>query len=357
MDGFAQIIVGVLAFIGAYLGTKRIKRHLIDGYIEERVKKALTANEKVLSKIRDILSWLEHEYQVNQPISREDLDELVDECKYISKISEDAGKEVATISFLLYQIMKDLKPSYYVSFSSGGSAREVLTVSDVVGLVSYSLRVIADYCVQSSPIPFRTRLVKKSSIRFGLRKYLGDSKYYRLKHQPFGLTLKANSEVVVRFSSMLGKFSSPIFRVRLFSFLQDNYPLLYEMLVSKIYVPLRLSETNFQESLVGKTQLHLVKIKEIKGSSEGDRYLDCFYTNLAPWVNFVDGQSLASIRTSYCQDDFLDEEIDLANIQSADRRVLETVKYRIPLVDAKKAFQDHQWTIRWRMLKARYSHR
>src|SRR5690554_3245816 len=263
MDVLAQVIVGILAFAGAYLGTKRIKKHLIDGYIEERVKKALNANDKVLSKVRSLLSSIEQEYSINRPITDDEIGELLEECKYLSRISEDAGKEVATIAFLLYQVIKDLKPRYKTEPKTDERSSESLSVGQVVGLIDYTLRVIADYCVNTTPIPFSVRLVKRSSIRFGLRKYLVDSKYYRMKHQPFGLTLKTNSEVVVRFSSIVGNFNSAVFRIKLFVFLQDNYPMLYELLASKFYVPLVLEGDDCQGISFRSTKLHLVKVKQI----------------------------------------------------------------------------------------------
>lgn len=355
MGALAQLIVGLLAFIGAYLGTKRIKKHLVDGYIEERVRKALNANDKVLSTVRSLLLLLEHEYKENKPISSDEIEELVDECKDICRISEDAGKEVATVSFLLYQVIRDIYPNYKVDFKKDGRAMEHLFTADVVGLVDHSLRIIADYCVNSSPIPFKARLVKRSSIKFGLRKYLGDKKYYRLRHQPFGLTLSPNSEVLVRYSSVVGRFGTPIFRVNLYKFLQSNYPLIYELLAARIYVPLILEKKESDGELFGKSQLHLVCFKEVKilGDSR-PRYLDCFYTNISPRVNFVDGYTALNLKNDFNYDGLLKKEFDVNCIDRVERRVLETLKYRIPLDIAKGNFQENKWKIRWLMVKFRY---
>ena len=109
MDILGETVVGLLAFIGAYLGTKRIKKHLIDNYIEDRVTKARNANDNVLSEARDIISSFEQTYSDNKPLTEDELTSIVEQCREFSRISEDGGKEVSTISYLLYQTVKDLK--------------------------------------------------------------------------------------------------------------------------------------------------------------------------------------------------------------------------------------------------------
>lgn len=237
----AQIIVGVLAFFGAYLGTKRIKRHLIDNYIEGRVTRALETNDKVLSRIRTIISDFEQEHETNRPISEDDLDSVIDQCRELSNLSADGGKEVSTIAYLLYQTVQDTKPSYEAN-SKHGRFIEKITTGNFIGLVDNSLRLIIEHCETSTPIPFKTRLTKRSNIKRGLRKYLTDKRYYSLKHRPFGLTLNPNSEVILRFSSMVGYISTPLFRRNLFTFLQSNLPIVYELLVGKIYMPAVLAK-------------------------------------------------------------------------------------------------------------------
>ena len=140
MEIIGEIVVGILAFIGAYLGTKRIKKHLIDNYIEERVTKAQNVNDEVLSKARDIISSFEQTYTENKPISEEELNKIIEQCRDLSKKSEDGGKEVSSVSYLLYQTVKDLKPSYKGKDEKGF---EILTLGDVVNLVDKSLRLIS----------------------------------------------------------------------------------------------------------------------------------------------------------------------------------------------------------------------
>lgn len=102
MESLTQIFIGILAFLGAYLGTKRIKRHLIDSYIENRVTKAQEINDKVLSASRDIISSFEQTYADNKPISEDELSKIIEQCRQLSRQSEDGGKEVSTVSYLLY---------------------------------------------------------------------------------------------------------------------------------------------------------------------------------------------------------------------------------------------------------------
>lgn len=355
MDFVAQIIVGVLAFFGAYLGTKRIKRHLIDNYIEGRVTKALETNDKVLGRIRTILSDFEQEYETNRPISEDDLDSVIDQCRELSNLSADGGKEVSTIAYLLYQTVQDTKPSYE-SNSNQGKSIEKISTGNFFGLVDNSLRLIIEYCETSTPIPFKTRLIKRSNIKRGLRKYLTDKRHYSLKHHPFGLTLNPNSEVILRFSSVVGYISTPLFRRNLFTFLQSNLPIVYELLVGKIYVPPVLAKKNDYD-LFGKQELHLVKIQPIKtiGNAAGD-YIDFFYSNISPRVNFVDGISNEKLLEQFVHDSFIDQNSPLTEYHSLARHTNETIKIRIDAKTAKGNFRQHKWRLRYVLLRQRFWH-
>lgn len=297
----AQIIVGLLAFFGAYLGTKRIKRHLVDNYIEGRVTRALETNDKVLNRTRSILSDFEQEYETNRVISEDDLDSVIDQCRELSNLSADGGKEISTIAYLLFQIVQDTKPSYEVN-SKHGRSKEKISAGNFIGLVDNSLRLIIEYCETSTPIPFKTSLAKRSNIKRSLRKYLTDKRYYSLKHHPFGLTLNPNSEVILRFSSVVGCISTPLFRRNLFTFLQSNLPIVYELLVGKIYMPAVLAKKNDIE-LFGKQELYLVKVQPIKtvGTDAGE-YIDFFYANISPRIKFVDGTSNEKLLEQFVHD-------------------------------------------------------
>ncbi|MDP1933035.1 MAG: hypothetical protein Q8L60_16405 [Gammaproteobacteria bacterium] len=110
LDIMPEIILAVFAFLGAYVGTKSIKRRLVDNYIEARVIKASEANDRTLYKARNIISELEQTYKENRPLTEDDLQDIIDQCKELSQLSEDGGKEVSTVSYLLYHTVEDLKP-------------------------------------------------------------------------------------------------------------------------------------------------------------------------------------------------------------------------------------------------------
>lgn len=351
----AQIIVGLLAFFGAYLGTKRIKRHLIDNYIEGRVTKALETNDRVLNRIRTILSDFEQEYQTNRAISEDDLDSVIDQCRELSNLSADGGKEVSTIAYLLYQTVQDTKPSYE-SNSKEGKSQENISTGNFIGLVDNSLRLIIDYCEASTPIPFKTRLVKRSNIKRGLRKYLTDKRYYSLKHHPFSLTLNPNSEVILRFSSVVGSISTPLFRRNLFMFLQSNLPVVYELLVGKVYMPAVLEKKD-DFSPFGKMELHLIKIQSLKmvGTEAGD-YFDFFYANISPRVRFLDGISNEKLIEQFTHDNFLNQYSTLDGYHSISRHTNEIIRIRVDARTAKRRFSKQKWKLRYMLFRRRFRH-
>lgn len=354
-DFMAEIIVGILAFFGAYLGTKSIRRQLTDSYIETRVAKALNVNDKVLSKARFFLSELEQMYTENRPVSEDDLDDVIDQCKEISSLSEDGGKEVSTIAFLLYHTVEDLQPRYE-SKTKDGDSHERLTTGGFIGLVDQSLRLIIEYCNTSTPIPYKASLTKRSNIKRGIRKYLSDKGYYSLKHQPFGITLNPNSEVVLRYSSIVGSMSTALYRKRLFMFLQSNLPIIYELILGKIYMPLVLSLENGIE-LFGKQELHLIKVQSIKSfGTEGGDYFDFYYSNISPRVRFVDGYKLDKLCDKFVIDSFMQKRFSLNEYKQVTRQTDETISVRVEAEKARKNFNKYKWDIRYFLIKQRFLH-
>lgn len=354
-DFMAEIIVGLLAFFGAYLGTKSIRRQLTDSYIETRVTKALNVNDKVLSKTRFFLSELEQTYTENRPVSEDDLDDVIDQCKEISSLSEDGGKEVSTIAFLLYHTVEDLQPRYE-SKTKDGDSHERLITGSFIGFVDQSLRLIIEYCSTSTPIPYKAALTKRSSIKRGIRKYLSDKGYYSLKNQPFGITLNPNSEVVLRFSAIVGSMSTALYRKKLFMFLQSNLPIVYELISGKIYMPVVLSQENGIE-FFGKQELHLIKVQSIKSfGTEGGDYFDFYYSNISPRLRFVDGYKLEKLRDEFVIDSFMQEQFSLNDYKQITRRTDETISVRVEAEKARKNFKNHKWKIRYYLIKQRFLH-
>lgn len=350
-----SIIVGILAFFGAYLGTKRIKRHLIDNYIEKRVTQAQKVNDEVLSKSRDIISTFEQTYTEDKPISEDELNDIIEICRNLARTSEDGGKEVSTVAYLLYKTVKDLKPNYK---DKDEKSFELLALGDVVYLVSSSLRLIIYYCTNSAPIPFRTRLIKRSAIKKPLRKYLNDKKFYGLKHQPFGLTLNSNSEVILRFSEILGKTSSLIYSRNLYQFLQSNIPLAYQMIVRGIYIPLIIDKKNDEDGILfDNYEMHLIKIKGIKSvGQETGNFIEFYYSNINPRFKFVKSLHLNKFKSEFINDVFLNKDFEINDNYKIQKKLNETIKIKVSIDVAKENFKKNKWAFKFKLYKYKFTH-
>lgn len=343
MELIGEILVAVLAFIGAYLGTKRIKRHLIDNYIEERVTKAQNVNDDVLSKARNVLSSFEQTYTENKAISENELKKIIKECRDLSNMAEDGGKEVSSVSYLLYQTVKDLKPRY-----SKDQSFEIITSGDLIYFVNSSLRLIIFYCTTSAPIPFRTRLMKKSIIKKGYRKYLNDKRFYGLKHQPFGLILNPNSEVILRYSEILKRTSSSIFSRNFYLFLQDNIPIVYQMIAKEIYMPLIIENRQNETGIFfDRMNLHLIKIQEIKsyGEDSGD-FVNFYYSNLNPVLFFVRNMNIDKIISGFTSDVFLETLFKFDENYKFEKRLIETIKVTVKLDKAESNYRENEQALK-----------
>jgi len=357
MELIGNIIVGILAFVGAYLGTKSIKKHLIDNYIEDRVTKAQKVNDVVLLEARDIISSFEQTYIENKLISEEELNKIINQCRELSKKSEDAGKEVCTVCYLLYHTVKNLKPQYQYK-NNNEESFEKLTLGDVVNLVDKSLRLIVSYCTSSAPIPFSTRLIKRSVIKRSLRKYLKDTMFYGLKHQPFGLTLEPNSEIILRYAEIVNRASAYVYSRNLFLFLQNNIPMVYLMVAKKIYMPLILDKKQKEEGILfDNYKMHLIKISEVKsfGIEAGD-YVEFYYSNLSLIVNFVKNLNINMFTSEFTNDVFLNEKIQFDESFRLQKKLNETIVIKVRLDIAKRNFKKRKWLIKYRLYKNKFTH-
>lgn len=355
MELVGNVVVGILAFIGAYLGTKRIKKQLIDNYIEDRVTKAQKVNDMVLSKARDMISSFEQTYTENKPISEEELNNIINQCRELSKKSEDAGKEVSTVCYLLHQTVKDLKTNYKDDIIK---SYERLTLGDVINLVDSSLRLIVYYCTSSAPIPFSTRLIKRSVIKKRLRKYLKDKMFYGLKHQPFGLTLDPNSEIILRYSEIVNRINSSIYSRNLFLFLQSNIPIVYQMVVKKIYMPLILDKKQKEEGLFfDNYKMHLIKIREVKNfGKETGNFVEFYYSNLSPIFNFIKSLNINDFASEFTSDVFLNKKFQFDENLSLQKKLNETIMVKVRLDTAKCNYKKRKWSIKYRLYQYKLTH-
>ena len=350
----SDIVVGILAFLGAWIGTKRIKKHLVDNYIESRVTKAFEANDKVREKIKAVLSELEEKYTVNGVITDQDLANLTEVCQDIARLSEDGSKEVATTAYLLSRTIGDIKPSYKTQ-SKESEHFERITISDLVGLIDRTLRLIIDYCDSAAPIPFSVSLKKRSYIKRSLRPYLKDKKFYSLKHQPFGLTLIPNSEIATHMASIVSKCNSPVFADNFYSVLQSNIPIAYELVANNVYMPIELVEKG-DSSFFGTLKLSLVKMKKVKHihDNSGD-FIKFYYSNTSSPVKFLNKYLAKEIKENFTVDSFLNEVFPIPKDIKISRQSNEVVCIEVPEKDVLISSKLKGLKIRWALLKLRFS--
>lgn len=330
MEILGSIIIGIIAFAGAYIGTKTIKKQLIDKYIEERVKKAQESNDKTLSFSRDLKSSFEESYSKNKRISIDELQTIIKQCKDLSKISEDGGNEVATTSYLLYQTVKALKPSYK---NDGATAFEVFTIKDLTNLVNNTLDLIIYYSTNIAPIPYRVKLKRKSLVKRKFRKMLSYKNFYSLQHQPFGLTLNPNSEVVLNYCEVLFSPNNYIFPRNFFQFLQTNVPIIYHLIASKIFMPVVLEKRLKDESFpFSKMALHLIKVRPIRsyGIENGD-FVEFYYSNLSLFFGFVESIKEDEFSEEFNYDGYLKKDFNLDSNYDCKKILNETFIVKVKL--------------------------
>lgn len=349
----SDIVVGILAFLGAWIGTKRIKKDLVDNYIESRVTKAFEANDNVRERIKAVLSELEEKYTVNAAITDDDLANLTEVCQDIARLSEDGSKEVATTAYLLSRTIGDIKPSYKTQ-SKESEHFERITISDLVGLIDRTLRLIIDYCDSAAPIPFSVSLKKRSYIKRSLRPYLKDKKFYSLKHQPFGLSLIPNSEIATHMASIVSKCNSPVFADNFYSVLQSNLPIAYELVANNVYMPIEIIETG-DSRLFGALKLSLIKMKKV--TRFGDRpggFIKFYYSNTSSTVNFLNNYPTEKIREDFTIDLFLSENFHMPDKAKISRQSNEVISIELPEEDVLITSKRKDIKIRWALLKFRF---
>ena len=217
----------------------------------------------------------------------------------------------------------------------------------------YGRTLIIYYCTTSAPIPFRTRLKKRSVIKRRLRIYLRDKKFYGLKHQPFGLTLDPNSEVILRYSEIVRKANSSIYSRNFFLFLQSNIPIAYQMIVKKIYMPLIIDKKQNETGIFfDNHKMHLIKIKETKsiGEETGD-FVEFYYSNLNPIFSFVDNMELNRFISEFTKDVFLNNNFQFDEKNKIQKKLNETIKVKIRRDVARNNYKKKKWRIKYKLFK------
>lgn len=221
-----------------------------------------------------------------------------------------------------------------------------------------SLRLIIFYCTSSAPIPYSTRLKKKSVVKRRLRKYLSDKKFYGLKYQPFGLTLNPNSEVILRYSGIVGRINPFIYSRNFYLFLESNIPLAYQLMVRGVYMPLVIDKKGQENFLLfDSLEMHLIKIKAIKSiGDESGEFIEFYYSNLNPVMKFVESLGIDKFRNEYNTDKYLSRDFKFDDNCKIYKKLNETIMIRITINEAKSNYRKNKWRLRYALFKSRFAH-
>ncbi|MEX0988172.1 MAG: hypothetical protein WD052_11910 [Bacteroidales bacterium] len=302
----------IIALIGGlYLGHKGIKKYLIEDIIKDRVKSVHAANSQAREITNKIIQEINDKDDISRPADEDDVLHINSLTKKLVSATSDSSSEIHSLAFLLYETTKNIQLS--IRKEVGDTKRyEGRTASEFYNLVLHTSSKINFFASNIIDIPKSTRTIKYHEIKKKVRKYLSKTGFKTLKDFQTGLDLDSNSSTSLIFFNLLNRSTNDyIFARKFFLAIRDNTPILYHLYVNEIYFPLVLNRQDDSPMLkmFYEGKLHLIKIEKKEttlGENDGRIFYELTYSNLIPFVRFVDNITKKKLIDSY-RDSFIDK--------------------------------------------------
>lgn len=296
-------IATILAIIlGIYFGNKGLKKFLLDDIVKQKILDLHKTNQEVFVLTKEIIAEINSKEDVMRPVTEEDLIYIKSQTQKLVNLSNGASKEVATLSFFINETIKEITPSV-----KSRTYEEFRFALDFYSLLYNTVVKINHFSSNIVDVPKKIKLEPYSEINKTILKFLDRERTYRIKGIQFGLNLNANSTLSLLFSSLINKSTRDyyIYKKKFFQLLRKNTPIIYELYINNIYMPVIL-EMKKDEPFMGKRTLHLVKF-EMKQSVIPDNTkhtIVFFYSNINPTIKFIDSIKIEDFQKNY-EDTFL----------------------------------------------------
>lgn len=329
-------IAGII--FGIYAGNKGIRKYLINDIVKLRFRDICETNRKIFLLTKNIISDISSKISSPRPVTEDDLKNIIKITKNLSEEANGSSTEIHSLSEFLYETVKDIPTMIKTKHHF-----ERYMANEFYNLIYSTCSRINYFANNIVDIPNSTKIELFSEIRTDLKKYLKSKGIKKIKGFHVGLDLSVNSSISVIFSEMINQSTdSYIFKKRYFQLLNNNLPILYELLASKIYCPpiIRNNDT----SIFGKKyELYLVKIKFMRTiGKKVENTVDLIYSNINNVVHFVQSLKEEDIKKDY-YDGFSHKKYDFwKDVRSISKLGEESIKVTVSQSGVEKLFKSHK---------------
>lgn len=335
-------IVAILGIIiGLIIGREGIRRYLRNDIIKNKFAELNRANNNVAKYSIKIISDIYSSNEKTRPLTIKDLKILKNYTQELVNISYNSSRDVATLCFFLNETIIHIQPKYE-------KFRKIsLDLHEIQALVYLSSKKINQISTNIIDIPKKIDTEKHDEIKESVRKFLKKGGYKKIKNIQFGVGLSPKSDLAILFSSIINKSTTQFFYKKyFFQTLGDNYPIILELLVNKIYFPIILESKEVQDMLFfkGKLKMHLImfQFRTIRSSNDIYKSIDFYYSNIDRLINFVDNLEVEEFKRSY-QDSFNNEVTIFNNgINKIEKYPEQTMKIECRREFAEKLFLENE---------------
>lgn len=322
-----ELLVTPLGVIlGLVLGYPLLKRKLVDGYITKRFEIIHDNNREVKKECLRLHEKYPSSY-ISKTLTKEYLDEAVQEMKILSQTAIDANQDAYKYSRLVYKALKEFADRYSTKIPNTGLSQYYN--ENISSFINGHLDQIYKYSQSIGYIP-SPDIRKETILVDNLKEYVTDNHLYQVDNVNQSLSYKHTSALLVVFFSIniraLSKNNGLLFQC-CYEVAPSPSPFVRMMLKRDIYIPPILY--NRTEICVFEEKLSLVSfIREgstnIASGVTTYSYV-CYYANISTGA-FVSGlmqekKSLSKFCDEYIKestlniDDIIDYNVEGELIQ------------------------------------------
>ncbi len=274
ITAFKELVTAGALIYGLYLGTKSLRKLLLDDVVKGKMQRLLEANANVEKLTHTIIAELDSIESMNPLPTEYDYNYLKSKARNINDAALGGSKEINTLCYLF---MRSIQGAFPDKLNEGS----IRSPNYYEMLFNFAL-LANNFASNLIPIPEKIKTVPFSTGQRKLRGIKIKEEYLRLDRQEFGIDINVDKILFLRFVNMLIGTNSHFFYLRnFFRTTRDNTSLLLLLYYNKLYLPLSLAITDIL--FMPDPSLKLIKyscITETSIDRVEKEYIYAYYSNL-----------------------------------------------------------------------------
>lgn len=316
-----------VALLGILLTISILRKKLIENHITTKLNEIQSKNTEIQSYNQKLIDKYIPLTYSNDLLTKEDLENALNELQEGFHISQNASSDVATLMFYLKTAVQGAIKHF------DNKKSKLFSTRGFYGFIMDNLDLVNYYSKQVVQIPKSTKTQKSNIISKTIRKYVSHSQIEQFKYFKLGIIDSPDSAHFTMFTGKVNRTNHALLMRSTFQIYFSPKAIAKLLFINKIYAPLILSKP-YENHLFGTNSLDLYLIGfSISNQVSVDpdaptKVVDLIYSNPEDFHRFIDALKYEKLKTDFKDIWIPDSKFELSKSISMTKVEIETFRLK-----------------------------